>query len=195
MSLRPIILFLVVIASGAGVIILKAEQADSQSIVYHFPGCQGHAENFQPERSSIPVTDAKIVEKFFDTLDDVSEVTDVALASFFKKENIDGAYETYTARMRQIQPHLRSFKFPAEMKLASDLILSAIEEQRQFFEAWHLALNSGDNFQNPPLSHPLAYSSSGKLHQAYGHLYLTYKSEDKCNLEAFSSHLCTLDLL
>lgn len=195
MNIRVVILSLLIIGLSWVTLNYRAEQAISQQVVYHFPGCQVHNEDFQPARSSLPTDDAILVKNFFNSLDDVSEITDVALRSFFKKENIEDAYKQYSKRMDELLPILRAYRFPKEMENAGELILSAIEEQRAFFNKWHEALQKDIPFTDSPLGHELARSSSSKLHQAYAKLYLTYTNEHKCNLEAFSSHLCTLDLL
>lgn len=169
-----------------------SEWAKSQPIVYHFPACHMHAEDFSAKRSSMPAADT--IEAYFNTLDDVTEATDGALAAFFKKQNVEQAYGEYKMNFDKALAKIKLYQFPSEIKPAAELIQSAIEEQRKFFDEWYLALANNKPFANP-LRHQLAFSSSGKLHQAYGHLYLTFKTENECNLEAFSSHLCSLDLL
>lgn len=84
-----------------------------------------------------------------------------------------------------IEAQLRDLNPGTRLKPVVDQVVSAIEDQRDYFQGrW-----SGGNTQSK------IQSSSAKLHQAYSFLMSLYPDENASNKQAFFDYLCALDFI
>ncbi len=77
------------------------------------------------------------------------------------------------------------------------LIISAINEQREFFNIWHKSRGTSQysNLQKNFISNKNVQSSHRKLLQAYSLLKQHYPKEGSHNQQSFFDHLCALDFI
>ena len=96
----------------------------------------------------------------------------------------DGAdeYESILQQLHTLQP-------PQQLAVVHQLVLGAIEEQRDVLREWRNAP------ERVSMHHPLVLSSSGKLHEAYNRVMQLYPQEDYHNRQAFYDYFCCLDFI
>ena len=94
--------------------------------------------------------------------------------------------KNHTEIIRQMQVLLP----PDKLKDAHQLVLSAIDDQRQVFDAWRGNPNFGDIRTNP-----MVKGASAKLIKAYNLYMSLYPNESAHNKNSFFQHLCALDFI
>ncbi|MGH1379111.1 MAG: hypothetical protein ACRBB3_09855 [Alphaproteobacteria bacterium] len=85
----------------------------------------------------------------------------------------------------------------SNLKNVETHIISAIDEQREFFNMWHAARGTSQysNLQKNFMSNKNVQSSHRKLLQAYSLLKKHYPKEGSHNQQSFFDHLCALDFI
>src|SRR5262249_51917936 len=101
----------------------------------------------------------------------------------------------YNADISKIIDSLESMQTPDHLVPVRDLIVSAIQDQQNFFKRWAAqAGTSGyDGFKAALPNDPDTQSAHRKLVEAYDDLKKIYPNESEYNQQAFFDHLCGLD--
>ena len=102
----------------------------------------------------------------------------------------------HLSKLDQVITRMQRLKPPSPLAEYHEHLLSALRDQRKFFDAWH---RQGARFAqgNPRIlkTHPMVRSSSKALRAAYGELMRRYQSVDRHNQEAFFDYHCALDFI
>jgi hypothetical protein len=139
---------------------------------------------FDATRADMPQDEAEYLQRFF-ALVDLAVVERVeTLFWFTQKKGADNR------NSEEILRQMQSLAVPGKLLKAHKLVVSAIEDQKAYFDAWRqkpqMRFSSND---------PRVQSSSSKLRQAYGLYMSLYPNERAYNKAAFYQHLCALDFI
>jgi len=107
--------------------------------------------------------------------------------------------DEYRERHDSIVASLEALEIPDTLGEAHRNISEAIEHQREYFESWHDALTSGQDFPHAPGKRIREHSAIQGCHQkllaAYSALKKLFSSDPEHNQRAFFDHLCALDFI
>jgi len=111
-------------------------------------------------------------------------------------EGGDNGQGWYDETIDGVLARLNALSSPEYLEEPSELIVSAIEEQKQFFQEWAEASDEEKaDIREQTARHPLVQSSHRKLIKAYKKLMSQFPEETKHNKKAFFDHLCALDFI
>ena len=136
-------------------------------------------------------------------LDDLFSLTDNAVVARVQQQQTMSRYEGgdngqgwYDETIDGVLARLNALSSPEYLEEPSELIVSAIEEQKQFFQEWAEASDEEKaDIREQTARHPLVQSSHRKLIKAYKKLMSQFPEETKHNKKAFFDHLCALDFI
>ncbi|MCB0325239.1 MAG: hypothetical protein KDD69_16765 [Bdellovibrionales bacterium] len=150
---------------------------------------------FQAEQSTLDRDEALNLEQLFQLVDR-AVVQRVQTLQWFTSGGVAGkTVSSYNAQTEQIISEFDFLVRPRELAPVRQLILSAIEDQKQFFYDSHRRLQTGGTFAFRGTRDPLVASSSRKLREALARLQKRYPNESAHNRRAFQDHLGALDFV
>jgi len=143
---------------------------------------------FDPGNASMSAEERDYLVRLFDLVDE-AVVERVRLLQRFSS-GMNSAAQAGN-NYGSILDRLNDLSVPDGLGEVHDLVVAAVQDQSDFFDAW-------SEVYPEPLdvrSHELSQSASQELQQAYGLLMEIYPQESGHNKNAFYDYLCALDFL
>lgn len=155
---------------------------------------------FLVQESALPKEEAQRLARFFELVDQaiVAKVQTQAWLAANRRDPEARSVDDYKKTLAGLMKEMQSLALPVGAQEASQLVLQALAEQEQYFEAQQRMANrqfGSYQAKNSEESQSLLHSSSAKLHKAYAELMQHFTAESAHNQGAFYSHLCALDFL
>jgi len=141
--------------------------------------------------STVPSEEKEYLETMFQVLDQAVRVR-VAGQQAFSNQQFDSA--NIDAEFDRLISFVRAMPVPKTLGSYHQEILSALSNERQFFDDWKTQ-GSQFPFAQQVQNHPGVRSASASLRTAYGELMSKYPNENQTNKDAFFDYHCALDFL
>ncbi len=171
--------------------------AEGMSVAQAYKALRHQQTTFDRSVAQMSAEDAKYLDHLF-FVTDMAFRERMMMLSYFKSKKDARYIEKYN---KEIGNLLASFEFiqppTRTLQKVQDIVLSAITDQRSFFNEWHKARGTQkyNNLMSNYARDSKVQSSHKKLIKAYGVLKATYPREGRHNMQSFFDHLCALDFI
>lgn len=151
---------------------------------------------YNPKQSRMASVDAKYLKHYFFVVDLGTRARMMALGNFYGR-TYGMSIDEYNKEILNLVSSFQLIQTPEHLKSAEKLLISALNDQRIFFNEWHNTKGTRvyDRLKKSYTNHAKVQSSHAKLYQAYMQILNQYPKEAKNNKQAFFDHLCALDFI
>lgn len=180
------------------ILMLQASTAiaeDSQAAVEAYQEIPHRRTMYSIEKSTLPREHSLSLEQMF-LLTDRAVVQRVGTLLWFQSGGSSGkTASSYNSRIRKVISEFDFLVRPRELAPVRDLIVSAIEDQQEYFRTTQDEMQKGGAFVHRGLNDPFIASSHKKLRKALALLQKMYPKESAHNRQSFIDHLGALDFV